>query len=107
MRRNPAIPKPLATGATYLGCWGMVFVLGVREVALSHTPKDLTMVLGCANMLLDICALWVVLDAITRRLPRFHPWVAPAIMAVAIIGSRGFFANEQIDAAMAIGRSHA
>jgi len=47
---------------------------------------SIAVILGCATMLLEICALWVVFDAITRRLPRLHPWIAPVIMAVAVIG---------------------
>ena len=41
---------PLATIATYLGCWGMVFILAVREVALDRNSRKLDRALGLRQL---------------------------------------------------------
>ncbi len=91
--RKLALRRPWTTGAAYLGCWGMVFVLAVREVALGRSPTDCAMILRCATLLLKICALWVVFDAITCRWPRLYSWVAPVVMAVAVLGPWQYFTS--------------
>ncbi len=95
---------------SYLGCWGVLLVLGARELGLHSMlpvlwlewwpalfyscPQHLMAMCFCAAMLIQICALWIVLDVITRGLPRLHRWIPAVIMAIAIVTPQKFFTGD-------------